>query len=66
MANFDAELGYQVMFRFLEKYFEVTGADDIGALLGSMNTQVFSDGRPADHAMWHEWLEAVREVGGPG
>lgn len=62
MEKFDPELGFKVMFRFLEKYYESTGADEIGALLGSMSTNVFADDRPADPAIWEEWLQAVREV----
>lgn len=66
MERFDAELGYRAMIRFLEKYFETTGSDDVGALLGSMSTNVFSDGRSADPAMWEDWLDAVREVTSAG
>lgn len=62
MEEFDPELGFKVMFRFLENYYEMTGADDIGILLGSMNTSLFADGRPADPAIWEDWLDAVREV----
>ncbi|MTV41608.1 hypothetical protein GM676_29065 [Duganella radicis] len=56
------EQAYKAMFRFLEKYYELTQADDIGALLGSMNMKLFKDGRPADAAMWEEWQLAIREV----
>jgi len=66
MERFDAELGYKAMIRFLEKHFETTGSDDLGALLGSMSTDVFSDGRPADPAMWEDWLDALREVKSAG
>lgn len=62
MEEFDPELGFKVMFRFLERYYELTGADDIGTLLGSMNTKLFADGRPADPAIWEDWLDAVHEV----
>ena len=33
MEEFDPELGFKVMFRFLERYYELTGADDIGVRL---------------------------------
>lgn len=62
MEKFDPELGYKAMFLFLEKYYELTGADDVGVLLGSMSTDVFADRRPADPAIWEDWLQAVREV----
>ena len=48
------------MTAFLEKYYESTKSDDVGALLGSM---IFlEDGGTADPAVWGEWLEAVQEV----
>ena len=49
-------MAYQAMFRFLEKYYERTQSDDVGALLGSMS--LMEDGMPADSAMWQEWQEA--------
>ncbi len=48
------------MFRFLERYYERTQADDIGAILGSMS--ILDDGKPADGAMWQEWLDAISEI----
>jgi hypothetical protein len=62
MIMINDELAYKAMFRFLEKYYELTQADDVGALLGSMSMAVFADGRPADAAMWAEWQSAVRMV----
>lgn len=51
---------YRAMFSFLEKYYEATGADDVGALLGSMN--LLEDGRPADSAIWTDWCNAVQQA----
>lgn len=51
------EQAYQAMFLFLERYYEATGADDIGVLLGSMS--LLEDGQPADPAMWADWCKAV-------
>jgi len=48
---------YNAMFRFLEKEYEQTQSDDIGALLGSMS--LLEDGSPADPAVKDEWSEAV-------
>jgi hypothetical protein len=62
MQNLDIKLAYQAMFRFLEKYYELTNADEIGALLGSMSMDVFRGAMPADPAMWEDWLAAIREV----
>ena len=51
---------FDAMTAFLEKYYESTKSDDVGALLGSM---IFlEDGGAADPAVWGEWLEAVQEV----
>ena len=58
--SMNAQEAYNAMFAFLEKYYELTGADDVGALLGSMT--IFADGKPADAAMWTEWLAAVDQV----
>jgi hypothetical protein len=62
MENMDAVLAYKAMFRFLEKYYALTNADEIGALLGSISMEVFQGDGPADPAMWGDWLEAIREV----
>lgn len=62
MENPDAIVAYKAMFRFLEKYYALTNADDIGALLGSMSMEIFQGEIPADSAMWDEWLEAIRDV----
>jgi len=62
MENLDASVAYKAMFRFLEKYYASTNANEIGALLGSMSMEVFHGDTPADPAMWGDWLEAIREV----
>lgn len=62
MEMINEEQAYKAMFRFLEKYYEQTQADEIGSLLGSMNLELFADGRPADPAMWEDWQTALREV----
>jgi len=48
------------MALFLEKYYESTKSDDVGALLGSM--MILGDGGTADPAVWEEWIECVRKV----
>ena len=62
MQNLDAALAYKAMFRFLENYYALTHAEDIGALLGSMSVDLFSNGMPADPAMWEDWMQAIQEV----
>ena len=48
------------MVLFLESFYERTGADDIGALLGDL--QILKDSNTADPAVWIDWLESVDEV----
>ena len=45
-------MAYKAMFRFLEKYYALTNAEEIGALLGSMSMKIFVGDKPADPAMW--------------
>lgn len=52
---------YLAMFRFLEAYYERTGADEIGALLGGLAMN--EDGQPMDPAAWEDWLTAVDQAG---
>lgn len=51
---------YGAMYKFLEKYYELTKADGVGVLLGSMALD--EDGKPMDPAMWDEWLESVEDI----
>lgn len=62
MESLNTMMAYKAMFRFLEKYYALTNADEIGALLGSMSANIFVGDKPADPAMWDDWLEAIREV----
>jgi hypothetical protein len=47
---------FQAMLLFLETYYEQTQADDIGALLGSL--QLLED----DPALWQDWLKSSESV----
>ena len=51
------EQAFLAMFSFLEDYYNRTGSDDVGSLLGSMS--LMDNGKPMDIAMWHEWLECI-------
>src|SRR4051812_193186 len=51
---------YAAMYRYLERVYELTGADDVGGLLGSMS--LLPDGQTADPAAWTDWIRAVEEV----
>lgn len=45
---------------YLDKYYNITDSDDIGALLGGF--QLFEEGGPWDPAAWHDWTEAVNKA----
>lgn len=51
---------YLAMFAFLENYYELSGADDVGALLGGLGLTV--DGTPLDSAFWSDWEKSVKKV----
>lgn len=52
---------YQAMFFFLEGFYSREGnSDEIGLLLSMM--QLLGDNKPADPAMWNDWIMAVKRV----
>ena len=51
---------YAAAYRYLQRYYELTGAGEVGALLGSMS--LLPDGATADPAAWSDWVQAVEEV----
>ena len=51
---------YLAMFTFLDKHYELTKSDDIGALLGSM--ALLQDGCPVDSAIQSDWESAIDTV----
>jgi hypothetical protein len=61
-SKLDETTAFQAMLMFLENYYRDTQDDGVGGLLGSM--QPLSDGKPADPAVWDDWLEAVRATNG--
>ena len=60
MEQLTEKQAFVAMIEFLDNYYQQTKSDDIGALLGSL--QVLEDGKPADPAMWHDWLECVKKT----
>lgn len=60
MEKLTEKQAFAVMVYFLDQYYQQTQADDIGALLGSL--QLLNDGMPADAAMWDDWLVAMEKV----
>lgn len=51
------EQAYKAMYLYLEGLYDMTGSDDLAGFLGGMST--LKDGKPADSAVWNDWLEAV-------
>ena len=60
MNKFETQQAYLAMFEFLDSYYQLTKSDDIGVLLGSMS--LLQDGKPADSALWNDWLRATEKV----
>lgn len=50
-------LAYLSMFAFLEAYYQRTGSDEIGALLGDL--QLDGADEPFDQAVLQDWTDAV-------
>ncbi|MGE5405401.1 MAG: hypothetical protein ACM3PP_10750 [Candidatus Saccharibacteria bacterium] len=51
---------FKAMIAFLEGFYERTGSDDVGGLLGGM---IFlEDGKTADPAAWEDWLTSINEI----
>lgn len=57
---------FDAMRLFVENYWERggKGSDELRLLLSAMNrdTAMWTDGGPADPAMWSDWLHAVGRV----
>ena len=51
---------YKAMFCFLEKYYNQTGSDDVGSLLGSM--QILEDKSTADPAMCDDSKDCIEKT----
>lgn len=59
MEKLTQKQAFVAMIEFLDNYYQQTQSDDIGALLGSL--QLLEDGKPADPAMWHDWVQCVEK-----
>ena len=51
---------FNAMVKFLEKFYERTSSDDVGALLSDL--LLLDDKKTADPAAWPEWVECIKEV----
>jgi hypothetical protein len=59
--NLNETSAYQAMHAFLEEYWKRGKSDEIAILLGSM--QLMKDGKPADPALWSDWLKVAQRFG---
>ena len=57
MESLSVMQAYAAMCGFLEREYELTKSDDIGALLGGLS--LAPDGLPCDPAVQQAWLDAV-------
>lgn len=55
-----AQEAFKTMVKFLEAYYERTGSDDVGSLLGDII--LLEDGSTADPAAWNDWIECIKIV----
>ncbi|MDJ0580437.1 hypothetical protein [Crocosphaera sp.] len=60
MNKLTEKQAYLAMIEFLDDYYEQTQSDEIGELLGSL--QLLEDGKPADPAMWEDWLKSIEKI----
>lgn len=51
---------YGAMLKYLQNLYELTKSDDLAGFLGSM--ELLEDGKPADEAVWHDWINAVNDT----
>lgn len=51
---------YIAMTYFLEQFYEKTGSNDVGSLLGDMI--LIDDEETMDPAIWNDWIFAVSKM----
>lgn len=56
MTNQEA---YIAMIYFLEQFYERTGSDDVGGLLGDMI--LTGNEETMDPALWDDWIHAIKK-----
>ncbi len=60
MNKLTEKQAYLAMIEFLDDYYQQTQSDEIGEILGSL--QLLEDGKPADPAMWEDWLKSIEKI----
>ena len=58
--NLTEKEAYEAMYDFLVQLYNRTKSDTVGGLLGDMG--YLPDGKPADPAVWGEWLESLAKA----
>ncbi|MFD2115268.1 hypothetical protein ACFSTH_07065 [Paenibacillus yanchengensis] len=58
--NLTNKEAYLAMCHFLEGFYERTGSDDVGALLGGM--RLIADEETMDSAAWQDWIQSIQLV----
>jgi deoxyadenosine/deoxycytidine kinase len=56
---------FQVMTAFLDMYYRYSRSDQIGALLGAMDMNIFNNNQTADPAIWEDWIECLNNNNEP-
>ena len=54
------EEAFNVMRLFLEEYYNRTGSDDVGSLLGDL--VLLRPGKTADPAAWEDWMDCINKI----
>lgn len=56
-VQLDERQAFNAMRSFLEMYWRRGRSEEIAMLLGSLAIQ--QDGKPADPALWNDWMQSV-------
>lgn len=59
--NFEKQ-SYNTLFSILDKYYDETKNNSLGALLGSMNPELFCDSNSADPAVFEDFCECIKTI----
>ncbi|MFN8547492.1 MAG: hypothetical protein U0527_05850 [Candidatus Eisenbacteria bacterium] len=62
MKSLTPEQAYAAMQHFLKHYYSFRKEVSVDVLDLFSDTQLLSDGRPADGAIWPEWEQAVEKA----
>lgn len=60
MEKLNYEQSYNVMFCFLDKYWDKHNSDNLSLLLGNMSPYTFEGNSPIDKRMTIDWLNLIK------